>query len=354
MTAGALGIEDLRYVFSQYYHYSKNFTRYLAALMANCDNDFFRSRISENLWEEGGGCEPEKRHAQLFRDFLSGGLAITEPESIEHADFTRHFVAQYLGYCMTASPMEGSAFLSLGTEAIVAQMYEIFVEGLHKAGLHDEQLDFFYIHMACDDGHAATLEGMMCSYEHVPGWFEACARAMDRALSLRESFFNNIFDALQQRRLRGVVERIQARKALAMPADELASRPCMMGGTSVYANEIPRLDIKFSVERLPFSAEVLDPRVVRIPPKKNNERHRHAHETLFYVIQGTGRVVVGDVVREVGPGDVAFVPRWVIHQTQNTGDTEMVVLAVTDFGLTGRAFLGDYESTARNRTGQEM
>ncbi|MEO5727380.1 MAG: iron-containing redox enzyme family protein, partial [Byssovorax sp.] len=63
--AGHLTKEDCKFVFGQYYLYSKNFTRYLSALMANCDNDLHRSRISENLWEEGGGAAPEKRHAQI-------------------------------------------------------------------------------------------------------------------------------------------------------------------------------------------------------------------------------------------------------------------------------------------------
>jgi oxalate decarboxylase/phosphoglucose isomerase-like protein (cupin superfamily) len=49
----------------------------------------------------------------------------------------------------------------------------------------------------------------------------------------------------------------------------------------------------------------------------------------------------------VQPGDSVFVPRWSVHQSQNQGDGEMVILAITDFYLTGKALVGDYESTAR-------
>ena len=35
------------------------------------------------------------------------------------------------------------------------------------------------------------------------------------------------------------------------------------------------------------------------------------------------------------------VPRWAMHQTQNSGNVEMRFLAVTDFKLTERAYLGD-------------
>jgi len=86
---------------------------------------------------------------------------------------------------------------------------------------------------------------------------------------------------------------------------------------------------------------------VHIPPGKCNEHHRHAHETVFYVVQGTGYVLIDYAPQEVGPGDIVFAPRWCMHQTQNTGEEEMVLLAITDFGLTGKGFLGDYEKTAR-------
>src|SRR6185369_16024303 len=133
---------------------------YIAALMANSNSDYYRSRLSENLWEEGGGSEPEKRHAELFRKFLREALSI-DLETIEYLDSTSYFVREYLDFCLKSHPMAGSAFLSLGTEGIVAIMYSIFVEGMHKAGIDDSKLEFFHIHMACDDEHAVTLEEMM-------------------------------------------------------------------------------------------------------------------------------------------------------------------------------------------------
>lgn len=92
---------------------------------------------------------------------------------------------------------------------------------------------------------------------------------------------------------------------------------------------------------------MLDTRVVRIPAGKFNERHRHAHETVFYIMAGSGRIMVDSHWVDVKPGDAVFVPRWSLHQSQNLGDGEMTILAITDFHLTGKAFLGDYDSTAR-------
>jgi quercetin dioxygenase-like cupin family protein/pyrroloquinoline quinone (PQQ) biosynthesis protein C len=343
---GALGADDLRLVFSQYYLYSRSFTRFLAGLMANCEDDYFRARISENLWEEGGGAEPENRHAEIFRSFLRRGLAIEDLRAVEYFDFTRHFVSEYTAFCIGSDPVATCAFLSLGTEGIVKRMYQVFVKALRQAGVAEEHLAFFRIHIDCDDAHAQTLEDMLLSYASIPGWGETCARAMDRALALRGRFFDNLFDAIQLRRIRGLVEKVQARRTLAGEGAVLRAA-CATDGTRLYDNVHEKLGIDFSVVRLPFASEVLDARVVKIAPGKANENHRHAHESVLYVMRGAGSVSVDAREVEVGPGDAVFVPRWAFHQTKNASDEEMLLLAVTDFGFTGRTFVGDYDRTAR-------
>jgi pyrroloquinoline quinone (PQQ) biosynthesis protein C/quercetin dioxygenase-like cupin family protein len=339
---GALSRDDLRYVYSQYHLYSKNFTRFVAAVMANCDSDLFRAQLSENLWEEGGGCEPDRRHAQIFRNFLRRGLGVEDAEKIEYAPYTRHFVREYLVQCLRSEPMVGTAFLSLGTEGIVARMYQTMLVGLRAAGIAEDDLEFFHIHIGCDDEHAVTLERMMASYAGEPGWFDACQQAMNRALELRTEFFTNILHALHEQRLDPMIERIQARRSLAeqLPDEALCHR-AGSPTTPLYENTNDKLDISFTVERLPLSADVLDPRMVRIPPGKVNEKHKHAHETVIHIIEGTGQVLVDDRTFPVRAGDTVLVPRWAVHQTQNTGRVEMRFFAVTDYRLSERAYLGD-------------
>ncbi len=344
--AGAFSRDDIKYIFSQYQLYSKSFTRFISALMANCENDLYRSRLSENLWEEGGGCEPDKRHAEIFRRFLRESLGVKDPDATDYAPYARHFVREYLVFCLRSEPAAGSAFLSLGTEGIVARMYAVFVEGMKKVGFEDKELQFFHIHMECDDEHAATLEEIMLSYTGQPAWFESCAKAMNHALSLRTQFFENIFEGLQERRLTATLDRMRARTSLLTPEMKTEDLRYRLGDEAapLYANKIDRLNIEFSVNRLPFKAEVLDPRTVRIPAGKCTENHRHAHETFMYFLEGTATVTVDDKSLEVRAGDSVFVPRWSLHQTKNTGTAEVRFVAVTDFNLTERALFGNPEA----------
>ncbi len=339
---GALSRDDVRYVFSQYHLYSSSFTRFIAAVMANSESDLHRAQLAQNLWEEGGGCEPSRRHAQIFRNFLSNSLGIDDVSRIVYAPYTRYFVREYLAQCQRSEAVWGTAFLSLGTEGIVSRMYETIRTGLLLAGIPAGELEFFDIHIACDDEHAVTLENMMMSYAGQPGWFDACLGAMRRALDLRMEFFEAIFEDLQRMRVEPIVLRMQNRESLARGLDD--SELCHRSGdttVAMYDNEVARLNIQFKVERLPLAAEVLDPRMVRIPPGKFNEKHKHAHETLIHILEGTGQVLIDDRVLPVSAGDSILVPRWAMHQTQNLGDTEMRFLAVTDFRLSQRAFVGD-------------
>jgi oxalate decarboxylase/phosphoglucose isomerase-like protein (cupin superfamily) len=162
----------------------------------------------------------------------------------------------------------------------------------------------------------------------------------------------NIFADLQMGRVGGLLEKINDQKSLtsAQSKDELVSSLLDNRLSGLYENKVDELNIDFTVQILPFPLEVLDPRIVRVAPGKANELHRHAHETVFIFLEGQGKVVVDQFENAVKPGDFAFIPRWCNHQSINTGDSDLVFLAVADFGLTGKSFVGNYLKTARMKS----
>ena len=345
--AGSLSLNDLQFVFGQYSFYSRNFTRYLAGLMANSDNDMHRAQLVENLWEESGETDHSQRHPELFRHFLTQGLGVVL-EDLSPEPATQLFVNRILSFCLHSSARESSVLLSLGTEGIVSRMYKIFIQGLKLAGVSDEHLTFFQIHVACDDEHAITLEKIMASYASEPGWFESCCHTLNFTLDLRKQYFEKLYEQLQVRRIRRKLDRIQARKSLANSQQSLHYHANQLG-EFLYRNEVSsgKQAIDFTVERFVLPSEVLDSRLVSIAPNKTNERHRHAHEAMFFVKEGKGVVEIDKEYFKVSAGDIVFIPRWAAHQVINTNDSPLVILAITDFGLTSQAFVGDYLKTAR-------
>jgi hypothetical protein len=56
--------------------------------------------------------------------------------------------------------------------------------------------------------------------------------------------------------------------------------------------------------------------------------HRHDPDELYYVLGGTGSVVVGDEEFQVATGSTVFVPGGAWHSARNTGDDVLRILYV--------------------------
>lgn len=64
----------------------------------------------------------------------------------------------------------------------------------------------------------------------------------------------------------------------------------------------------------------------------NGKTTGHSHqdrEEVYYVIQGRGRMVVGDSEYDISTGDALYVPFGVFHTTYNTGILPLHLLWVT-------------------------
>jgi mannose-6-phosphate isomerase-like protein (cupin superfamily)/pyrroloquinoline quinone (PQQ) biosynthesis protein C len=330
-----LSKEDFKFIFSQYYCYSKNFTKLIATMLCKTESDYFRAKLAENLWEEGGGSNPDKRHAEIFRKFLRDGLGVDHAK-INYEAFSENFVNQYYWLCYTAEPIECAASLAFATEGIVADLYSIFKQGLLHVGLSEAELEFFNIHIMCDDDHAKTLQEMALSYKDMPFWMERCANIIDKTLSLRDKFFTHIYQALQQYKINLLLQRISAPDNSIMDVRKNSLFNIDKIDNPLYENIEYDQKIKFRVDRIPINTDVLDPRIVHISPGYNNEMHRHAHETVLLFLSGQGQVIIDNQTIDVTANSMVHVPRWCYHQTMNTGNADLCFFAVTDYGLTKR------------------
>jgi quercetin dioxygenase-like cupin family protein len=123
-------------------------------------------------------------------------------------------------------------------------------------------------------------------------------------------------------------------------------------GEAHYTNKSGKLGIDFQVSKLPFKGlQVMDPRLVTIAPGACNEKHRHAHESIFVLLSGQGEILIDKQAVTLEKGSIAYVPRWVVHQSRNSSiEAPLLLLAITDFGLTS-AVLGDYDAKTRLKAG---
>jgi quercetin dioxygenase-like cupin family protein len=81
---------------------------------------------------------------------------------------------------------------------------------------------------------------------------------------------------------------------------------------------------------------------VLMPPGRAHQFHRHPEmEEIIYVISGTAEQWVDRERRVLRAGDLAHIPRDVVHGTYNAGDDTLVFLAILSPARTTGAALID-------------
>lgn len=68
----------------------------------------------------------------------------------------------------------------------------------------------------------------------------------------------------------------------------------------------------------------------RVPAGQAEKPHYHRYSTqLFYLLEGRVRFTLGADKLDLGPGDAVHVMPGAIHQLENTGDTDAVLVVVS-------------------------
>jgi quercetin dioxygenase-like cupin family protein len=68
-------------------------------------------------------------------------------------------------------------------------------------------------------------------------------------------------------------------------------------------------------------------------PGEGPPDHVHfSQEEMFFIVEGTYELTVGDQTETIGPGTIVFIPRNVVHRFKNVGDTTACML---DWSLPG-------------------
>lgn len=153
---GIVSRDELHTYVRQQCHYSRHFTRYLSALLANVTDEADRRDLVQNLFEEMGlGAFGSVPHSQIYREMMQSMGVFLEDEPAFAP--TESLVSTMFECCSSRRPMVGLGALCLGAEAIVPHLYSQIVSGFVSCGERPENLSFFLIHIEGDDEHAVTM-----------------------------------------------------------------------------------------------------------------------------------------------------------------------------------------------------
>ena len=76
--------------------------------------------------------------------------------------------------------------------------------------------------------------------------------------------------------------------------------------------------------------------LAKLQPSLSYERHTHEdHEEIYYIINGTGRIKIGQEEARFRDGDIIYIPEKTTHSITNDGEEIIDFLAFG--GFTGKA-----------------
>ena len=90
--------------------------------------------------------------------------------------------------------------------------------------------------------------------------------------------------------------------------------------------EAPCSTISWLIDGPKDGAPVYALRMIEVAAGGHTPDHTHSHEHENFVVEGRGRVRLGDEWHAIEPGYVILVPPGIRHQYQNTGDTTLKFL----------------------------
>ncbi|WHI49027.1 iron-containing redox enzyme family protein [Microbulbifer sp. VAAF005] len=189
---GSITLDELKIFLVQQGIYSGFFVRYLCAMMANLPSNHEVLELAENLMEELG-LEPDspKPHAEIYRETLEHfNLTL---ENAEVLPGTQHLIDTMFKNCRDLRASAGLGALCLGAEALVPDLYTDIVAGFRSCGVSDAEMQFFLLHIECDDGHAETIRDIMVDIgSKDPSQLDIMLEAGRHLVEARLQFFDSI------------------------------------------------------------------------------------------------------------------------------------------------------------------
>jgi len=191
---GSVTLDQLRAFLVQQGKYSRYFTRYLCALISQLEEGDDVLRLAENLTEElGYGPRADKGtpHSRIYDAMLKDfGIDIaSSPVNPE----TQNLIDTMFMLCRQPHGTAGLGAMCLGAEGLVPAMYGRIIEGFRYHGINLSRLEFFSIHIECDDDHAATMyEILVRQAEMSPPCKITALNAGDIAVGARLRFFDAV------------------------------------------------------------------------------------------------------------------------------------------------------------------
>jgi pyrroloquinoline-quinone synthase len=190
--SGELTRANLGYWAAQHYHYVGKFSRWLGAVLAECEYEEVRDFLLENMWEEEMGT----RHTEMLIKFAES--CGTTREQVLNADVLPTTLA-LTTWCYQKSKgpfLLAAAGLLVGLESQVPEIYKRNTPPLReKYGFTADEVEFFTVHITADEDHAERGFQILERYTKTEADRLAVLKTIKEATQMRWLYMTGINEA---------------------------------------------------------------------------------------------------------------------------------------------------------------
>lgn len=192
--SGTLGLAEVRALSVQMYKFSREFGRYLSAVLQVCPDEESQLVIADNLWDELGHGDITQTHVELFRVFTRGlGIDDDVLEQTPAEPETLALIETYLEMARRRGFQAALGAICYGSEGIVSTLYKLLQDGIVASqAVPREALRFFDLHLEVDDGHKERLEALLLRHMRTPEDIKGVVSAVTEALNARYRFLDGV------------------------------------------------------------------------------------------------------------------------------------------------------------------
>lgn len=191
---GELTRPQLGFWAAQHYHYVGKFSRWLGAVLSECEFEDVRDFLLENMWEEEMGT----RHTDMLIKFAEA-CGVTREQVINAEVLPTTLALTTWCYQKSRGPfLLAAAGLLVGLESQVPEIYKRNTPPLRqKYGFTADEVEFFTVHITADEDHAERGFQILEAHTKTQEDHDAVLKTIREAAQMRWLYMSGINEATQ-------------------------------------------------------------------------------------------------------------------------------------------------------------
>lgn len=190
-------VQDFKILGLQHFALVGQFCNYLEHLLLSAPDSEAKSWLAKVLVDEYGEGSDGKDHTTLYREYLHVcGATDAEIDATEVHPAVTGFIDEHRRLTRQAPFLVGLGAVGPGHEWAIPKMFPPIVKGLRRAGVAEDGISYFTLHLEQDIDHGLWLEEALLRYADTAQAQAEIRSGALQSLTARARFWSGVQDCI--------------------------------------------------------------------------------------------------------------------------------------------------------------